>query len=333
MPLVNEKSATNSRTGAILPTPLETWENQQQQQSRNLVDNNSNNGARRILPSPKSKKDSPESEKARSVRLLLAKHQEQVNQVLQMNSKRVNNNNRPITMQQDEEETNGSGDEGSDDLQFSSAVLPGDSFPATGNQLYATSMDDVDGPLRVEDSSGEQELLKRLGQGQARMEQIKRMLVNQRGFIVEALKQLAESNSSTFDLKHQLKDQKCVSCSSSAAVAGNSGSRRPVQQDSADDEESLERDRTLGKNDMVNFGVVNGNDDAAAVISQSSTGEWRLREEENQVSNSRLCPMCEAAFPSSVSDEDFESHVVEHFSFDEAETLRYIPPEPENNGY
>ena len=41
----------------------------------------------------------------------------------------------------------------------------------------------------------------------------------------------------------------------------------------------------------------------------------------------RLCPMCEAAFPpNSVSQEDFELHVVEHFNFDEAETLRYIPP-------
>ena len=41
----------------------------------------------------------------------------------------------------------------------------------------------------------------------------------------------------------------------------------------------------------------------------------------------RLCPMCEAAFPpNSVSQADFELHVLEHFNFDEAETLRYIPP-------
>ena len=40
----------------------------------------------------------------------------------------------------------------------------------------------------------DQELLKRLEQSKARMEQIKRMLVNQRGFIVQALKQMAESD-------------------------------------------------------------------------------------------------------------------------------------------
>ena len=49
-------------------------------------------------------------------------------------------------------------------------------------------------------------------QGQARMEQIKRMLVNQRGFIVQALKQLTESNSSNVEVRQkfaqQIKEQK-----------------------------------------------------------------------------------------------------------------------------
>ena len=40
--------------------------------------------------------------------------------------------------------------------------------------------------------------------------------------------------------------------------------------------------------------------------------------------------MCEAAFPQTVTDEDFESHVMEHFSFEEQETLRYVPPSTEN---
>ena len=44
----------------------------------------------------------------------------------------------------------------------------------------------------------------------------------------------------------------------------------------------------------------------------------------------RTCPMCEAAFPQTVTDEDFESHVMEHFSFEEQETLRYVPPSTEN---
>ena len=43
-------------------------------------------------------------------------------------------------------DTNGNDeeDEESDDLQFSSALLPGDSFPATGQHLLATSMADVE---------------------------------------------------------------------------------------------------------------------------------------------------------------------------------------------
>ena len=66
----------------------------------------------------------------------------------------------------------------------------------TGNNLVAISLGDIDGNEEEASSEDEQELLKRLGQGQARMEQIKRMLVNQRGFIVQALKQLTESNTS-----------------------------------------------------------------------------------------------------------------------------------------
>ena len=36
--------------------------------------------------------------------------------------------------------------------------------------------------------------------------------------------------------------------------------------------------------------------------------------------------MCEASFPGSVTQEDFELHVMEHFNFEETETIRYIPP-------
>merc|ERR1711902_219971 len=85
--------------------------------------------------------------------------------------------------------------------------------------------------------------------------------------------------------------------------------------DSADDEASLERDRTLGKGSTVNFGYNNHD---------SSSEEWP------QNSVKRTCPMCEAAFPQTVTDEDFESHVMEHFSFEEQETLRYVPPSTEN---
>ncbi len=82
------------------------------------------------------------------------------------------------------------------------------------------------------------------------------------------------------------------------------------QVDSADDEASIERDRTLGKGSMVNFG-----------LNESSSEEWP-----QNPGVKRTCPMCEAAFPQTVTDEDFELHVMEHFTFEEQETLRYIPP-------
>lgn len=154
--------------------------------------------------------------------------------------------------------------------------------------------------------------------GQARMEQIKRMLVNQRGFIVQALKQLTESNASNTEVRQkfaqQIKEQKDAIDQLTTEVA-NEACTKCKHSDSADDEASLERDRTLGKGSTVNFGYNNHD---------SSSEEWP------QNSVKRTCPMCEAAFPQTVTDEDFESHVMEHFSFEEQETLRYVPPSTEN---
>ena len=48
----------------------------------------------------------------------------------------------------------------SEELSDDYAVVPGDSFPATGNHLVAISMNDID----EETSEDEQELLKRLVQ-------------------------------------------------------------------------------------------------------------------------------------------------------------------------
>ena len=79
---------------------------------------------------------------------------------------------------------------------------------------------------------------------------------------------------------------------------------------------------------MVNFG-----------FNDSSSEEWPQNNVNKQLTNTtttaaevnkRTCPMCEAAFPQTVTDEDFESHVMEHFSFEEQETLRYVPPSTEN---
>lgn len=292
-------SELGNRSGAVLPTPIEAWEH------------NNLNG-RRLLPSPGPKKEYTvgESDKARSVRLLLAKHGEQVNHVLNLSgtskisrgsaNSASNNLERPSSTEDNSEDYH--------------TVVPGDSFPMTGNNLVAISLGEID-DCNEEASEDEQELLKRLGQGQARMEQIKRMLVNQRGFIVQALKQLTESNTSNRDVRskfaQQIREQKeaIEQLASEPRECTKCNSTRQLDKDSADDEASMERDRTLGKGSLVHFG-----------LNDSSSEEWPpngLR---------RMCPMCEAAFPPTVTDEDFEMHVMEHFTFEEQETLKYIPP-------
>ena len=65
--------------------------------------------------------------------------------------------------------------ESSSSDHFSSAVLPGDSFPATGQHLLpAHSFDDVEDEEEGDDgtSEDEREILRRLGQSQAMMEQV-----------------------------------------------------------------------------------------------------------------------------------------------------------------
>ena len=184
-----------NRSGAVLPTPMEAWEH--------------NLNGRRLLPSPGPKNPTTaESDKARSVRLLLAKHGEQVNQVLNLSSSRIGNPQSQITRGSTQNLERPSSTE--DNSEEYHNLCPGDSFPMTGNNLVAISLSEIDG--NEEASEDEQELLKRLGQGQARMEQIKRMLVNQRGFIVQALKQLTESNSSNREVRskfaQQIREQK-----------------------------------------------------------------------------------------------------------------------------
>ena len=270
-----------------------------------------------------------------------------------------------------------------------SSQFPGDSFPATAHQLHATSMgddiedddcenvnrnridfqDDIEEFIANGSNEGndtEQELLRRLGQGQARMEQIKRMLVNQRGFIVESLKQLAVSNMVIGDRQQNGRREE------DNLTNGDSFSSKQTcancQKNSyTNNKDSFERDRTLGRSVAItdfnaathNLQRINSslsvpidtitNQPATPkpidIASQSETimdnlasgnlgtvtvnnGEaTELTSSSALYNGMRLCPMCEAAFPpNSVSQEDFELHVVEHFNFDEAETLRYIPP-------
>jgi len=55
-----------------------------------------------------------------------------------------------------------------------------------------------------------------------------------------------------------------------------------------------------------------------------------VSEGESNGPSGRLCPMCEAVFTNSTSNEDFELHVMEHFSFDDSETLVYNPQDSLN---
>jgi len=48
-----------------------------------------------------------------------------------------------------------------------------------------------------------------------------------------------------------------------------------------------------------------------------------------KLSGCRQCPMCEAEFPLDISQDDFECHVVEHFSYTESETLRHFDVVPD----
>ena len=66
------------------------------------------------------------------------------------------------------------------------------------------------------------------------------------------------------------------------------------QQDSADDEASMERDRTMGKDSMVNFGM-----------HDSSSEEWPQNSGNpgNGSAIKRICLMCDAPFPPTITDE------------------------------
>ncbi|CAB4061101.1 TAX1BP1 [Lepeophtheirus salmonis] len=156
--------------------------------------------------------------------------------------------------------------------------LSSGSFSNTDQVRIVGSSSSVDFSEEDEEEEDDMsDLLLRLQQSQARMEHIKRMLVSQRGFIVESLKKMAEAQS-------QLKPK--------AQNTASTMTRIPI----SCDEESE---------------------------SSSSYGNHRAQ---SPSPDFKICPMCEVPFPSSMDDLDFESHVLDHFSFsmnDEAEPERY----------
>ncbi len=118
-------------------------------------------------------------------------------------------------------------------------------------------------------------ILDLLAKGQARLELLRRLAINQQEFLKESLETLANQ---------QLMQRLPMICSSCHRDLGDNGS---------------------------------DNKPASAL-------------------SMRQCPMCEVMFNrNSISEDDFESHVIGHFSFEEdpepITTLHYISSEPEND--
>ena len=107
----------------------------------------------------------PSADAAQSVRMMLARHH------YGSTSKLFTGGGGEMAEAENERNESSSSD------HFSSAVLPGDSFPATEQHLlpaHSFEDDDVDGEEEGDGSSeDEREILRRLGQSQARMEQVR----------------------------------------------------------------------------------------------------------------------------------------------------------------
>ena len=60
---------------------------------------------------------------------------------------------------------------------------------------------------------------------------------------------------------------------------------------------------------------------------QKERGGAVVSVQQNSVKLGRLCPMCEASFPLEHM-EEFETHVMDHFSYDsDPDTLQYVVPD------
>jgi len=69
---------------------------------------------------------------------------------------------------------------------------------------------------------------------------------------------------------------------------------------------------------------------AESLISASLEAAVRRTElDSSTIPAGRCCPMCEVVFPLESSQEEFESHVVEHFSYEESDTLRNFDTVPD----
>jgi len=68
---------------------------------------------------------------------------------------------------------------------------------------------------------------------------------------------------------------------------------------------------------------------AESLISASLEAVIRKTEQSSSSPAGRCCPMCEVVFPLDIDQEEFESHVVEHFSYEESDTLKNFDTVPD----
>merc|ERR1719228_586719 len=68
---------------------------------------------------------------------------------------------------------------------------------------------------------------------------------------------------------------------------------------------------------------------AECLISASLEAVIRKTEQSSSSPAGRCCPMCEVVFPLDIDQEEFESHVVEHFSYEESDTLKNFDTVPD----
>ena len=68
---------------------------------------------------------------------------------------------------------------------------------------------------------------------------------------------------------------------------------------------------------------------SSVVTSAGGGQEAPIAGHEHGPAGVKCCPMCEVMFPGDSSQEEFESHVVEHFSYEESETLRNFDTVPD----
>ena len=65
-----------------------------------------------------------------------------------------------------------------------------------------------------------------------------------------------------------------------------------------------------------------------SAIARSGGQDGEVGTNQNVIAT-KCCPMCEIVFPADISQDEFESHVVEHFSYEESETLRNFDTVPD----